>query len=202
MIQMGMLAAANIVQHHAGWIVRWHETPTPPETSLPLAIIEQNHRMNFDLWHEEDMARRDDLGAERVRRAKRAIDGFNQARNDAIERLDVWLLGRLPPPDETRPLHSETPGMIIDRLSILALKLYHMRIEAGRESASAGHRSKCSDKCILLTEQLDDLRNCLEELLGQVQAGSRRFKIYRQLKMYNDASLNPQLYGTSQPQKT
>ena len=154
--------------------------------------------MNFDLWHEEDMARRDDLGADRVRQAKRAIDRCNQARNDAIERLDAWFLDQMPATRCDSPLHSETPGMIIDRLSILALKLYHMRIEATRERATEEHRRKCSDKCALLEEQFGDLKNCCQELLEQFQAGTRRFKIYRQLKMYNDASLNPQLYGNGQ----
>jgi hypothetical protein len=199
--QMQTLVTA-IALHHAEWTVRWHENPTPLETGLPLALVEQNHRMNFDLWHEEDMARRDDLGAERVRQAKRAIDRFNQARNDAMKRLDAWVLSQLPPARLASPLHSETPGMMVDRLSILALKLYHMRIEATRESATGEHRRKCSDKCTVLDEQLGDLKNCLEELLEQLQAGTRRFKIYRQLKMYNDASLNPQLYGNSQKQTT
>ncbi len=186
--------ADEITRSHAGWTSRWHESPTPPERALPLALVEQNHRMNFDLWHEEDLARRDDLGAERVRQAKRAIDRFNQARNDAIEQIDAWLLAQLPPARAGSPWHSETPGMIIDRLSILALKLYHMRIEAARESATEEHRRKCSEKCGLLEEQHQDLKNCFQELLEQLHAGTRRFKIYRQLKMYNDAGLNPELY--------
>ena len=187
--------ADDIVRLHAEWTSRWHEDPTPPETDLPLQIVEQNHRMNFNLWHEEDMARRDDLGAERVQQAKRAIDSFNQARNDAIERLDEWFLHHLPPAKSSSPLHSETPGMIIDRLSIMVLKIYHMKIEATRESATDEHRRKCSEKLAQLKEQLVDLKNCLQELLEQLQVGTRRFKIYRQLKMYNDTSLNPQLYG-------
>lgn len=187
--------ADDIVRLHSGWTSRWHENPTPPETDLPLAIVEQNHRMNFNLWHEEDMARRDDLGPERVQQAKRAIDGFNQARNDAIERLDAWLLPQLPPARPDSPLHSETPGLIVDRLSILALKVYHMRIEATRGSATEEHRRKCAEKCAVLEEQLRDLKHCLQELLAQLQSSERRFKIYRQFKMYNDAGLNPQLYG-------
>jgi hypothetical protein len=187
--------ADTVVHLQAEWVSRWHHIPTPPETDLPLAIVEQNHRMNFALWHEEDVARRDDLGSKRIREAKRAIDRFNQARNDAIERLDEWFLGQLPPAKSPSPLHSETPGMIIDRLSVMALKIYHMRIEAARESATDGHRRECSKKLGRLEEQLDDLKNCLAELLSQMQAGTRRFKIYRQMKMYNDASLNPQLYA-------
>jgi hypothetical protein len=187
--------ADTVVRLQAEWVSRWHETPTPPETNLPLAIVEQKHRMNFVLWNEEDVARRDDLGSRRIHEAKRAIDRFNQARNDAIERLDEWFLGQLPPGKFPGPLHSETPGMIIDRLSIMALNIYHMRIEAARESATDGHRRECSEKLARMEEQRDDLKNCLAELLSQMQAGTRRFKMYRQMKMYNDASLNPQLYA-------
>ena len=96
--------------------------------------------MNFDLWHEEDLARRDDLPAERIRDAKRAIDGFNQRRNDAAERIDEWTLDTMPDPNPGSPLHSETAGMIVDRLSILSLKLHHMEIEARRHRR--GHPSR------------------------------------------------------------
>ncbi len=185
----------QIVRLHADWVVAWHENPTPPKSDLPLSIVEKNHRENFDLWHEEDIARRDDLGAEAVRQAKRGIDRFNQARNDAIEKLDEWFLSQLPPMKISSPLHSETPGMIVDRLSIMSLKIYHMNIEATRESASEEHRRKCAEKLARIEEQLADLKNCMHELIGQFQASTRRFKIYRQMKMYNDASMNPQIYA-------
>jgi hypothetical protein len=186
---------AEIVRSQAEWTARWHEGSTPPPPGFPWAVIEQNHRMNFDLWHEEDMARRDDLGPERVYQAKRAIDRCNQARNDAIERIDDWFLGQLPPAGARAPLHSETPGMMMDRLSILALKLYHMRLEAERESATGEHRRLCAEKCRVLEEQLGDLKECLQNLAEDCLKGTRRFKLYRQFKMYNDKSLNPQLYA-------
>jgi hypothetical protein len=188
--------ADTVARRHAEWTARWHDNLSLKETELPWAIVEQNHHMNFNLWHEEDMARLDDSGAERVRQAKRAIDKFNQARNDAIERMDGWFLSNINVRQEG-PLHSETPGMMVDRLSILALKLYHMKLEAARDSATEEHRRKCSGKCLVLQEQLGDLAKCLQELLDQLQAGARRFKIYRQFKMYNDATLNPQLYAKS-----
>lgn len=185
----------QIVRLHAGWVVAWHENPTPPRSDLPLSIVEKNHRENFDLWHEEDVARRDDLGAEPVRNAKRGIDRYNQARNDAIEKLDEWFLSQLPAMKHSSPLHSETPGMIVDRLSIMSLKIYHMKIEALRDTATAEHRQKCTEKLVRIEEQLADLKNCLQELIGEFQKGTRRFKIYRQMKMYNDATLNPQIYA-------
>lgn len=189
--------ADTVARLHGEWTAQWHEQPPVPRQDLPWAIVEQNHQMNFDLWHEEDIARRDDLGAERVREAKRNIDRFNQRRNDAIERLDSWFLNSIAVRADG-PLHSETPGMMIDRLSILALKFYHMQVEANRPSAGEEHRRKCSEKARVLKEQLGDLATCLQELLDQLQTGARRFKIYRQFKMYNDASLNPQLYAKIQ----
>ena len=189
-----LLNAEEIVQLQIEWTHRWHEAPTPPKTVEPWVAIERNHRMNFDLWHAEDMARRDDLGPASVRDAKRTIDRCNQLRNDAIEEFDVWLLDQLPPAGSDAALHSETPGMIVDRLSIMALKIYHMRIEAARESADDEHRRKCSHKCAALEEQHDDLKRCLQVLMDELQSGARQCKLYRQFKMYNDARLNPQLY--------
>jgi Protein of unknown function (DUF4254) len=186
-----------IAQAQIDWTRQWHDAPTPPKTGGPWPAIEDNHRMNFDLWHAEDAARRDDLGPAGVRDAKRTIDRCNQARNDAIERFDVWLLGQLPPLPPSAPQHSETPGMIVDRLSIMALKIFHMKIEADRESAEPAQREKCAQKCALLAEQHADLAACLKNLLAELQAGTRRFKLYRQFKMYNDARLNPQLYQKS-----
>jgi len=185
----------EIVRRHAAWTVNWHEAPTDPAGDVPWNAVERNHRMNFDLWHAEDVARREDLGPESVRDAKRIIDRSNQARNDAIEQLDVWLLQQLPPLNASAPLHTETPGMIIDRLSILSLKLYHMRIEADRESAPPEQRRRCLDKYQVLEEQFTDLQDSLKRLLAELGQGTRRFKLYRQLKMYNDPNLNPQLYN-------
>ena len=189
-----LVNADEIVQLQMEWTQRWHEAPTPPKIVEPWAAIERNHRMNFDLWHAEDVARRDDLDPESMRDAKRTIDRCNQSRNDAIEQFDVWLLGQLPSARPNAPLHSETPGMIIDRLSILSLKLYHMRIEAARESATEEHRRKCAEKCAVVEEQHGDLKRCLQTLLTELQSGACQCKPYRQFKMYNDASLNPQLH--------
>jgi hypothetical protein len=194
-----LIKAEEIVQQQIEWTRGWHETPATPRTGEPWAAIERNHRMNFDLWHAEDVARRDDLGPASVRDAKRTIDRCNQLRNDAIEQFDVWLLGQLPPARPEAPLHSETPGMILDRLSIMALKIYHMRIEAARASATEEHRRKCAGKCAVLEEQHGDLKRCLQSLLADLEAGARQCKLYRQFKMYNDASLNPQLYQKSAP---
>ncbi len=184
----------EIAALQTGLTARWHdETPAAAGEGFP-RLVQENHLRNFELWHEEDIARRDDLGAERVRQAKRAIDRFNQERNNFIEQMDKALVATLQPAESGVPRNSETPGMIIDRLSILALKEYHMREEAERTDASADHRAACGEKLARILRQRGDLLECLAELLSDVVAGRRTFAVYYQFKMYNDPALNPQLY--------
>jgi hypothetical protein len=197
-------AASEIADLQTRLTARWHEAV--PAAALPAAslakedgrgflwLVQQNHLCNFQLWHEEDIARRDDLGCEAVYRAKRNIDRANQERNNLLEEMDQAIVAALQPPESGCPCNSETPGMIIDRLSILALKEYHMREEAGRASASPPHREKCAGKLAQIRHQRADLTGCLDELLADVVARRRTFSIYHQFKMYNDPSLNPQLY--------
>ena len=172
---------------------QWHTGEPAAHGDGFLAMVEQNHLENFCLWHEEDIARRDDLGALRVLQAKRTIDRHNQRRNDLVEKLDLWLIRELKPAESGCPFNSETPGMMIDRLSILALKEYHMNEEVERADATAEHRSKCNTKLNVIRRQITDLARALDILLIQVQRGTRSFRIYSQFKMYNDAELNPQL---------
>jgi len=159
-----------------------------------MALAMAQHRANFELWHEEDKARAPGVSDAEIVRVKRAIDVLNQRRNDLVEKMDEWLMERLQQNAEA-PLHSETPGLMIDRLSILALKIYHTREEAYRASATEEHRSRNVARLTLLEEQRGDLTGCLDSLWAQVLEGSRRFKLYRQLKMYNDPELNPAVYG-------
>ena len=173
----------------------WHERVPAADGDGFERIVQENHLRNFNLWHEEDIARRDDLGSERVHQAKRAIDRYNQERNNFIERMDMMLVEQLKPSEGGVPRNSETPGMIIDRLSILSLKEYHMREEAERTDASEEHRTKCSEKLARIVVQRADLTACLGELLEDVAAGRRTFGVYYQFKMYNDPALNPQLYA-------
>ena len=177
------------------WTQQWHVQPVAPCQETPLRFLQTNHQMNFDLWHEEDIARRDDVGADRVLQAKRAIDRFNQSRNDAVEQFDAWLLQQLPVASASVPMHTETPGMYIDRLSIMALKIFHMQIEAERNDAGLDHCEKCRAKLAILEVQASDLVRTLGGVLAQMNAGKLQFKLYRQMKMYNDPALNPQLYA-------
>ena len=157
-----------------------------------------NHRFNSLLWAEEDLARRRAVPDSEIAANKRAIDGFNQARNDAAERIDVEILVGLGNVDRSPGArqHSETAGMMVDRLSIMSLKIRAMGAQADRVEAGPEHRETCRLKLERLREQCADLAACLDDLLEDMAAGRRYFKIYRQFKMYNDPTLNPFLYGS------
>lgn len=169
------------------------------ENDVVWSAIRANHYHNRLLWREEDQARRIDVGAEAIAAGKRAIDRHNQLRNDAVEALDEALLTRLaerwPCPPSGARLSSETAGAMVDRLSVLALKIFHMRAQAHRAEAGAAHMAACAARLNRLTAQRDDLAGCLDRLLRETIAGVARFKVYRQFKMYNDPTLNPWLYG-------
>ncbi len=187
----------------AGMLTVWHDaaiaTADAPETATAddaWTWIAANHRCNCELWAQEDAARRVDVPAEAIAANKRAIDGLNQRRNDAVERIDEALLARIagvtPGPEAWH--NAETAGAMIDRLSILALKVLHMGIEATRMDASAEHRTACAAKLERLRAQREDLSRCLDTLLARASTGHAFWRIYRQFKMYNDPSLNPALY--------
>lgn len=182
--------------------IRWHEQAPAAAGEGFYRLVQENHQRNFELWHEEDIARRDDLGSERVHQAKRAIDRFNQERNNFIEEMDKALVAELRPAESGCPKNSETPGMIIDRLSILALKEFHMREETLRSDATDEHRSNCSAKLARILHQRGDLTQSLAELISAVAEGTRTFAVYYQFKMYNDPALNPQLYQAARRDRT
>ena len=159
--------------------------------------IEDNHRHNRLLWDEEDLARRKSVPDAEIAKNKRAIDGYNQKRNDAIERIDECLLTLFVDFSDNKPkrLSSETPGAMTDRLSILSLKIHHMRLQTQRKDVEAAHVENCRAKLARLQEQREDLAACLDRLLEECARGESYFKVYRQFKMYNDPSLNPAMYG-------
>jgi hypothetical protein len=157
------------------------------------ALVVEQHHANFELWHEEDKARDPQATPEKIVAIKRAIDGLNQRRNDLMERIDRMLLEGAGEQRTEAPLHSETPGMMIDRLSILELKRFHTAEEVAR-TAGEEHVQRNQQRLAVLKEQRDDLRDALDALWAEVMSGRRRFKLYRQMKMYNDPALNPVLY--------
>ncbi len=202
-------SALEIASLHDRAIALWHREPDAimelgnvrPDAPSFVDLVLSQHRANFDLWHTEDRARAPRASDYDLAEVKRAIDRLNQRRNDLVERCDAQLLELLRfsgLPNPGAELHSESPGLIIDRLSILALKLYHTEEEIARPKAPEGHRERNRQRLAYLTEQRDDLVACLDKLWAEVLAGTRRFKIYRQLKMYNDPTLNPAIYGSAQ----
>jgi hypothetical protein len=179
----------------------WHESTETVDAANLMGIAEAQHQANFDLWHEEDKARDPVASDAQITADKHAIDRLNQRRNDLVEKLDTLLLELAGEQNLSAPLHSETPGLIIDRLSILALKIYHTEEEAHRESATEAHRQKNLSRLATLQEQRKELAGCLDALWAEVQAGTRRFKLYRQMKMYNDPELNPVMYRGAETAK-
>lgn len=171
-----------------------------------------NHCNNSLLWAEEDLARRTTVSPADIAANKRAIDGFNQARNDATERIDELLLIALGLVDPTSAqtdmpvarvpagarLHSETAGSMVDRLSILSLKIAAMAAQTQRTDVGDDHREVSAIKLARLRAQRADLAHCLDELLTDALEGRAYFKVYRQFKMYNDARFNPALVAESQ----
>ncbi len=177
--------------------VRWHSTPESGGDVLggTERLLLAQHRSNFDLWHQEDRARRVGAADAEVAALKRAIDGLNQQRNNLMEQVDELAFDACGAQNAVAPLHSESPGLMVDRMSILSLKIFHTREEAVRGTATEEHRRRNRERLGVLEEQRRDLTRCLGELLDEVRSGRRRFRIYRQMKMYNDPDLNPAMYG-------
>ena len=211
-------AAAEIIALHdrllatAGWPA---DGPPAPDDGL-WRWVQTNHRFNCQLWAEEDLARRTTVGDAQIAANKRAIDGFNQTRNDATERVDELLLialglvdpasARTDAPVSTvaagTRLNSETAGSIIDRMAIMALKVHAMRAQTLRVDVDTEHVAASGVKLARLQQQRADLGDCLEALLADAQAGRAYFKVYRQFKMYNDPRFNPALVAERATQST
>jgi Protein of unknown function (DUF4254) len=201
-----MLSAEAIVKLHDELNSAWHHSEASGSAFNPLEkeavtdwlnLVTLEHRANFDLWHIEDEARAPGATDAELAEVKRRVDSTNQLRNDLAEELDRTLLAWLESQSQLNPaapLNSESPGMIIDRLSILSLKIYHTREETERPNAPAGHAERNRERLAILEQQRADLAACLDHLWREALSGARRFKIYRQLKMYNDPSLNPAIY--------
>lgn len=188
--------ASTITNLQKDRIVEWKVTGIAYQHKDFYQLVEENHAFNYQLWHAEDRARRDDMGFEFVYQAKREIDTCNQFRNNRMEAMDEWIYNLLKPQDFSQcPVNSESPGMMIDRLSILSLKAYHMALQTTRTDVLEEHRKSCSHKVAVIHQQLNQLRLCFDQLLDDVQAKKRTFRIYHQFKMYNDPTLNPELYS-------
>lgn len=148
-------------------------------------------------WHYEDIIRDPDIDATDALQLKRKIDASNQDRTDLVEYIDSYFLKKYESVDieENATVNTESPAWAIDRLSILALKIYHMHEEANRKDASEDHLQKCHQKLTVLMEQKKDLSLAIDQLLEDIELGKKYMKVYKQMKMYNDEELNPVLRG-------
>lgn len=176
------------------------DVPNPYAPGSVEAILHDKCWIDTVQWHLEDIIRDPDIDPVKALTLKRRIDHSNQDRTDLVEEIDTHFREQYKHvtvlPEAT--LNTESPAWAIDRLSILALKIYHMREQTLRDDADAGHRARCQAKLDVLLEQRTDLSTAIEQLLDDIAAGRKFMKVYRQMKMYNDPSTNPILYGNKQ----
>ena len=171
--------------------------PNPYEKGSLAFLLYQKCWIDTVQWHLEDIIRDPDIQPVEALAIKRRIDKSNQDRTDMVEYIDSYYLQLLQDviPKADARVNTETPAWAIDRLSILALKIYHMHAEATRPDASAEHRARCAAKLQVLLTQREDLTQSITELLEDLSAGTKRMKVYKQMKMYNDTDTNPVLYA-------
>ena len=193
--------ANEIFNRAIGDYHRWDDVDHPIENPYEPGSLEHllYHKNWIDTvqWHLEDIIRDPQIDPVAALAIKRRIDKSNQDRTDMVEYIDSYLLDKYrdvePRPDAR--LNTETPAWAIDRLSILALKIYHMAREAERTDVGDAPRAACRKKLDVLLAQQVDLSGAIEELIGDIEAGRKYMKTYKQMKMYNDPALNPVLYG-------
>ena len=193
--------ANKIFNRAIGDYHRWDDVDHPIENPYEPGSLEHllYHKNWIDTvqWHLEDIIRDPEIDPAEALKIKRRIDKSNQDRTDMVEYVDSYLLDKykevVPAPDAR--LNTETPAWAIDRLSILALKIYHMAREAERTDVDDEHRAACRKKLGVLLSQQADLSRAIEELIEDIEAGRKYMKTYKQMKMYNDPALNPVLYG-------
>jgi hypothetical protein len=147
-------------------------------------------------WHLEDIIRLPEINPVEALQIKRRIDKSNQDRTDMVEKLDDYFLDQFKhvEPKPTAKINSETPAWLLDRMSILMLKIYHMQEQTERKDVTEEHLVKCQAKLAILLEQKTDMQMAFDQLMEDILYGERKMKVYRQMKMYNDATLNPMLY--------
>lgn len=195
-----MIDIQEIAQLHQRTVADWHLGEIDNPYSGLLAIVCEQHSFNFQLWHQEDIARSPVADDHTISQVKRRIDRFNQQRNDWIEKIDDFLTQmiqerKIEVADEA-PINTETPGSVIDRLSIMELRIYHMLEQLERDDVAADHFESVRQKLALCRLQRAELLEALQMLLNQIGHGQVRHRTYRQMKMYNDPSLNPYLYNS------
>ena len=195
-------AAANVVFDRS--VADYHKTDNvdapvcnPYTEGSFEAILYAKNYVDAVQWHLEDIIRDPEIDPLEALALKRRIDRSNQVRTDMVEDIDTWFREEYknvtPAADAT--INTESPAWALDRLSILALKIWHMQEQADREDADAEHKQRCAAKLDVLLEQRKDLTEAIDQLLGDIAAGKKYMKVYRQMKLYNDPATNPVLYA-------
>ena len=199
-----MLNAVQCYQIFDQSITDYHVKDSPdadiknpfPESTLE-ALLYHKNQIDSVQWHLEDLIRDPGINPAAALKLKRRIDKLNQERTDLVEQIDDYFLYAFHNV-QTIPgarQNSETPAWLLDRMSILLLKIFHMKEQVDRHDATADHIARCHAKLNVLLEQKTDMQFCFDELMDDLNKGTRKMKVYRQMKMYNDASLNPVLYA-------
>ncbi|WP_407403631.1 DUF4254 domain-containing protein [Chryseobacterium sp.] len=182
----------------------YDSTHTPINNNYPNDSLERilyaKNWIDTVQWHLEDIIRDENIDPVEALALKRTIDASNQKRTDLVEYIDSWFFEKFKniTPKGDAKINTETIAWAVDRLSILSLKIYHMSLEANRKSASEEHRINCQTKLNVLLDQKEDLCISIEQLLVDIENGDVKMKVYKQMKMYNDDSLNPILYQKDQ----
>ncbi|MFM1878810.1 MAG: hypothetical protein RLZZ241_1676 [Bacteroidota bacterium] len=183
-----------VIDYHV--LDRVDQVPSNPyEVSDMAHLLYKKCWIDTVQWHYEDLIRDPEIDPVAALELKRKIDASNQQRTDLVEYIDGYFLNKYQSVQlkENATINTESPAWAIDRLSILALKIYHMAQEAHRENAAAEHREACTRKLAVLNEQLHDLSAAIDQLLYDIETGQKYMKVYKQMKMYNDQELNPVL---------
>ena len=173
----------------------------PYEKGSLEAIFFDKNLVDAVQWHLEDIIRDPDIDPVEALKIKRRIDSSNQVRTDMVEEIDSWFLNKFKDvkPLENATINTESPAWALDRLSILALKIWHMKEQVERKDTTPQHREACSNKLNILLEQRKDLTDAIDTLIEDIENGRKYMKVYRQMKMYNDPATNPVLYAKNNP---
>ena len=177
-----------------------HPLQNPYQTGSIEALLYHKNWIDTVQWHLEDIIRDPNIDPVEALKIKRRIDASNQERTDMVEYLDSYFLDfyKDVQTDAETPINTETPAWALDRLSILQLKIYHIEKEVKRTDVSNEHTQKCQEKLNILLQQEIDLLGAIEQLLNDIASGKKKMKVYKQMKMYNDPSLNPVLYRSGE----
>lgn len=187
----------EVIEAYHRWDDVDHPMENPYEAGSLDALLYHKNWIDTVQWHLEDIIRNPQIDPVEALAIKRRIDKSNQDRTDMVEYVDSYMLDKYKDVEVAADarLNTETPAWAIDRLSILALKIYHMAVETKRTDVDDAHRAACQKKLDVLLQQQVDLSRAIEELIEDIEAGRKYMKTYKQMKMYNDPALNPVLYG-------